>query len=172
MNITEAVAYQDAFTAVLDGSANDAQAQEVIAVTRALRSYLQEAELRALALPERRDSYLELLSPEKRAAIEESDLSEPRIVYDHSLGIIGSPAEVAAAKEARQAEIDGARVLAEKVLADEEARQAQASATRIAAEQAAATAAAAAETARQIQVVETIVTRVLAVVEEKLQRQI
>src|SRR3990167_2720532 len=94
MNITEANAYQASFDAVMDGSANDAQAQEVIAVTRALRSYVQEAELRAKALPERRDGFLALLAETKRGEVETAiglnKATQPRIVVYWN-GEVGPP---------------------------------------------------------------------------------
>ena len=94
MNITEANTYQDAFDAVMNGSANDAQAQEVIAVTRALRSYLQEAELRARALPERREDFLALLAKTKRGEIETAigidKAIQPRLIVYWN-GEVGAP---------------------------------------------------------------------------------
>lgn len=70
MTITDAAGFQASFDAVLNGSANDAQFADVLIVSAELRGYLQEAELRAKALPERREAYLSLVSADIRTKIE------------------------------------------------------------------------------------------------------
>lgn len=69
MKVSEAVEYEGSFDAVMDGIATDAQCTEVIAVAKVVAAYLQDAVSRAQAIPSRRDSYLDMVSEEKRTAI-------------------------------------------------------------------------------------------------------
>lgn len=143
MNLTEAIAFDDAIQAVLAGSAGEAECVEAAAVVFALGATLQEVALRAQAIIRNRQTYLSLLDPETRAKIEAvaPATREPRLVIHPTTKEVGTPsffvereekaraaaaedAERAAAAEAERArEAAAARASDEQTAAEEAERQ-------------------------------------------------
>ena len=100
MNFAEALAYQDAFEAVIAGTATHAQAIEVDAVVNGVHRYMQAAGAAAGKIMDARINLLAAIPEDQHGALAElldrGSKAAPRILFYRAAEAIVTPAEKAA----------------------------------------------------------------------------